>query len=205
MSTIKNFTRWQMITLTFSGGTVDPRALFYSTIFRLVKQLSRFSKTWKIAPELTQVGQLHYHILCIVTNNQRIALKIFLNRWKREAGGVHVRNVYDLAVAKSYLSKERLITYWCSIVADPYLTHLNYKLSLECLFKFPDESLEDDKIYFIKRRKNGRIITNNVKYQTLDISNLYAPQAPSRTLAPVDEVSASLVEVNTDSELGEWD
>lgn len=86
----------QFLTLTFDDRWTHKtmKALFRATIFDLMKNLQQISPNeYKIFPELSKIGTLHYHILIYHLNF--LKLSKFLGYWRRRYGkyGTDLRDV----------------------------------------------------------------------------------------------------------------
>lgn len=115
--------------------------MYYRTIQWLLKRIARVvgngKPYWKLVPEVTKDGILHYHLLIKTTNHLRLAsLK---HNWHRLFGRVHEEPVYDPVSLVVYMRKQNM---WMSHNLRPKLpltlilvTHLRIRKFMKHLTK----------------------------------------------------------------------
>lgn len=115
--------------------------MYYRTIQWLLKRIARVVGTgipyWKLCPEKTNDGILHYHLLIRTTNHLRLAsLK---HDWHRLFGRVHEEQVYDPVSLTIYMRKQN-VHMGCKI--KPHIptslitvTHMRLRIFLKHLHK----------------------------------------------------------------------
>lgn len=99
--------QWAFLTLTFDGRHHHKTAssLFHGTMPWLLKRINRVSPTyWRITPELTDKGILHYHIL--IHTHQYVRRAAFLNCWKARYGNHDTTQVNNPLGLFIYMRKQ---------------------------------------------------------------------------------------------------
>jgi hypothetical protein len=158
----KYYTEYQFLTLTFDPkrfGDLSPRRLLVISLSSVVKRVRRFAIAWRIVPELTKIGMLHYHILFKLKKGQELNLSIFRGSWRQECGGSQIENARTPEGVVRYLGKDDTINGLTPDIDynfDNYLNPTNYKETLEML----GEKLHEERIITanlkIKRQKDIR-------------------------------------------------
>lgn len=94
------------LTLTFrrTFHSTDYKVLFYKTISGLLKQLNVCSPKYKLVPELTMNGVLHYHILLNISDY--IKFKILINYWNKTYGYVDKQPLKHMFESFLYIRKD---------------------------------------------------------------------------------------------------
>lgn len=99
--------QWAFLTLTFDGRHHHKTAetLFHSTILWLLTRIKRVSPQYfRLTPELTEKGILHYHIL--IHTHQFVRRAAFLNCWKARYGNHDIARVTDQLGLLIYMRKQ---------------------------------------------------------------------------------------------------
>lgn len=157
----KNLDHYRWITLTFKPRYHVKLAadLFYQTVGLIYAKLWRIAgKSFSFVPELTERGQLHYHLL--VRTNEHVRLAVFTNYWEHTWGHVDYRPVWCILFLKHhYMRKQNeemgKLLHWprMTLVMSGMLPNVFYKRLAKELIrrnKFKRlEKLEQFKLKFI--------------------------------------------------------
>lgn len=91
---VKSVGTQQFLTLTLRDtyDRVSPHMLWLKIMPKLIKNMRRVSPLcWKIFPELTEKGRIHFHIMC--DHNNYMKMKAFRGWWSRVFGYSDLRNI----------------------------------------------------------------------------------------------------------------
>lgn len=98
---------WAFLTLTYDGRHhhKTARTLFHTTMPWLLKRINRVSpQYWRLTPELTDKGILHFHIL--IHTHQYVRRAAFLNCWKARYGNHDTTRVTNQLGLLIYMRKQ---------------------------------------------------------------------------------------------------
>lgn len=94
------------LTLTYKKHfSVEPKAQFITTIIQIVRLLRASCELFEIYPEMTEEGNLHYHLICLIKDKIKW-YKSVLPSFKRN-GFVKIKKIFNIDKWREYCNKER--------------------------------------------------------------------------------------------------
>lgn len=103
--------RVKFITLTFKPNRFTYTRLYRNKAKEVIKHLNKMCYKWKYVVELTEKGQLHFHIRADIKD--KISLSILSHYWTRKCGFVDIKNTDESLEGKLglhiYMNKDRLL------------------------------------------------------------------------------------------------